>query len=376
MNGTEFMGMLRVTKNVINGISLVGGLSVAVMIFSAMVVDKKSMDRVSIRITLVISILDIFAAGFNIYGLGEDVEGIAYPMYETVVRWIALAYLFLNMSIAVNLQLVYVHEYAFDPRWERLYWFMSFGMATAFSMVIPVVFILDIEGVDMVVGGDETSIFICEWGLHLIWILLTSVYCSFVIAIVIHKLLKHEQRLKQPTRHQAVVDSPSIRPLIFRVAMYCAIPVITQTGYLVLTIVEFYYGAGTREQIAFMFVSTALPGTLNFIAFLIDPAFKKALYSLKAYHVCASSPFGWWQPSKCVDKEDANVVALPSSQHQPQVHLTNFASSIESFPKNDSRSNFRTSVAPSDSTCLQYTDETPSLLPMHQQRVTNYMRYL
>ncbi|KAJ9077808.1 hypothetical protein DSO57_1013233 [Entomophthora muscae] len=123
--------------NVLNIVSLLAAVAVVVVILGAKLVDRRSVDHVTIRITLAISILDIMAFITHVCKTTLDLQDMQYFAAQSLQHWLLLAYLFLNMSIAVNLQLVYVHEYEFNPTWEQLYWVVSFVLATLSALAAP-----------------------------------------------------------------------------------------------------------------------------------------------------------------------------------------------------------------------------------------------
>lgn len=121
----------------LNVASAAAALCVVAMILGAMALDRKTMNRVSIRITLAISVLDVGRAVGQILLYRARPVGVGCVAADFAMHWMMLAYLFLNMSIAANLQLIFLAGHGFDPRWERAYWAISFGAATLLALVPP-----------------------------------------------------------------------------------------------------------------------------------------------------------------------------------------------------------------------------------------------
>ncbi|KAJ9048177.1 hypothetical protein DSO57_1037656 [Entomophthora muscae] len=233
MDGDQYMEMLTTINVVLSVISIGAALVVAVMIVGGMVIDKKSMDRVSIRIMLAIAILDILLCSSNIVAFSQGYEGVVCILYESASQWIVLAYMFLNTSIAVNLQLVFVNDCAFNPKWERAYWIVSFGLATIlasaplgkqtrFDLISTAGYFLDVEDTSSCIGYDPDTMFIWHSALLLAWVIVACVCCSAVVTQVIYKLLKHEYNLRKEDTYdenswQGTRYSNVVRPLICRV---------------------------------------------------------------------------------------------------------------------------------------------------------------
>ncbi|KAJ9079207.1 hypothetical protein DSO57_1037745 [Entomophthora muscae] len=127
--------VILIVKDILNAISSIAALTVALLILGSTAIDKKSMDRVSVRITLVISILDFLYAIIVICFMGKGLEGLDCIVSDVVAQWLSLSYLFLNTSIAVNLHLIFVCGYASNPVWEKIYWAVSFGLSTVLSLI-------------------------------------------------------------------------------------------------------------------------------------------------------------------------------------------------------------------------------------------------
>ncbi|KAJ9088292.1 hypothetical protein DSO57_1024548 [Entomophthora muscae] len=204
---------------VVNGVSIIAASFVVAVIFSAMAIDKKTMNRVSIRITLAIAILDVLRSGFNLLTLEVELEGVACVIQEYLFNFMTLAYFFLNMSIATNLQLIFLNGYSFNPFWERGYWTASFGLAALISLCIPGGYLAGAEGSSKCMPGDGLVQHVWEWSYIFFWILVSVVYCSVIVALVITKLVRNEKNLSraltkntqgcdwQATRYNSIIKS-------------------------------------------------------------------------------------------------------------------------------------------------------------------------
>lgn len=104
----------------LNMLSLVSGLVVVGMILVGMHWRPRLMERVSLRFTLAISATDaVRALSFLLYAHNRD-PGVYCTLLSYSNQSLTLMYLFLTVSIAVNLQLAFVKPAV--ARWEGAYW--------------------------------------------------------------------------------------------------------------------------------------------------------------------------------------------------------------------------------------------------------------
>ncbi|KAJ9066882.1 hypothetical protein DSO57_1005262 [Entomophthora muscae] len=110
----------------LNLASVVCGLIVVAVIFGCMCVSYEIMDRVSIRFTLAISIVDVLKALTILFYTEYREDGAICSAISFSIYYFTLAYLFLNVAVALNLQLVFIHGMVFGK--ERLMWAVSLGL--------------------------------------------------------------------------------------------------------------------------------------------------------------------------------------------------------------------------------------------------------
>ncbi|KAI0217360.1 hypothetical protein L0F63_001729 [Massospora cicadina] len=276
-----FMNAINVYTNAVSGAC---GLMAVALILTINLIDHRLLDRVSIRFTLAISLVDFLKAGMiATYGKISPAEPLC-TLIAFSTQWLTLLYLFLNVAIAVNLQLVFVRGYAFNPLWERAYWFTSFFMAT----ILPT---FSLVGGKLGSGNSDEpceykhsrSPDACAWMFLtlLVWILASCAYCTVVVALTIVTLRRKATVLDRiagldPKAQEVKHD---IQRLILRVAFYCIIPVVTQTGFLVGRAVYCFAELPFALRLLAV-VGTDIPGILNLIAFFIDPAFSNAVRTI------------------------------------------------------------------------------------------------
>ncbi|KAJ9053642.1 hypothetical protein DSO57_1022287 [Entomophthora muscae] len=175
----------------LNLVSVVCGLVVVAVIFGCMCVSYEIMDRVSIRFTLAISIVDVLKA-FSIMLFtkcredGAICSAIGFSFY-----YFTLVYLFLNMTVALNLQLVFIHDIVFGK--EKLMWAVSLGLPLL--LLAPPLFSgrfgMTYEGglCDMRDPASyETEVYL--FSCFIVWGFLAIIYCTIAATMVNMQLYK------------------------------------------------------------------------------------------------------------------------------------------------------------------------------------------
>ncbi|KAJ9058887.1 hypothetical protein DSO57_1007826 [Entomophthora muscae] len=110
----------------LNLASVMCGLVVVAVVTGCMCVSYEIMDRVSIRFTLAISMVDVLKALIILFHLNYREDGAICSCISFLTYYFTLAYLFLNVAVALNLQFVFVHGILFDKEW--LMWAVSLGL--------------------------------------------------------------------------------------------------------------------------------------------------------------------------------------------------------------------------------------------------------
>ncbi|KAJ9079838.1 hypothetical protein DSO57_1031427 [Entomophthora muscae] len=282
---TDFVVFFAVNTT-LNVVSLVSGLAVVVMILVGRKQRPTMMNRVSIRFTLAISAVDaVRAVSFLIYAYNRD-TGFICTLLSYSNQSLTLMYLFLTASIAANLQLAFINHTA--PKQGYLFWCVSVLAA----LVLP--------ALPMAAGRlgfdpkthtceykDSTSIdsFMWLWATFLGWVVLSCVYCTVVVSLTTFRLKSQSAFLtnmlltKSPSKtpEQLLHLRRSISKLAIRVSLYCMIPLATQSTHIVMRIYEYYDPIPSLFTAYLSAIPTELPGLLNLIAFLLDPAFTNTL---------------------------------------------------------------------------------------------------
>lgn len=115
----------------VNYVSLVAALVVIVLMLALWLYDKKLVDRVSLRLNVLISVTDLLkSAGLVIFTIAQGTQsGLSCQISPILVVWSMNQYIFLTMCIAFNLQYLFLMGKPFNPYYERWYYILSIGLS-------------------------------------------------------------------------------------------------------------------------------------------------------------------------------------------------------------------------------------------------------
>ncbi|KAJ9066932.1 hypothetical protein DSO57_1005008 [Entomophthora muscae] len=255
-----------------------------------MCVSYEIMDRVSIRFTLAISIVDVLQALIFLFLIkykedGAICSGIGFSSF-----YLTLTYLFLNAAVALNLQLVFVHGIVFDKEW--LMWTVSLGFPLL--LLAPPLFAgrfgLTYEGgVCDIRDPKSYETYAYLFSCFTVWGFLAIIYCTIAVVMVNMQLYKKKTVIDSiiQTKRCASADilcdnlvlKKKILKLINRVSMYCIIPIITQLWFLIVCLMLYHEEIPVTLRL-FSIVGTDIPGILNLVVLLLDPAFAAAFEAI------------------------------------------------------------------------------------------------
>ncbi|KAI0234226.1 hypothetical protein L0F63_007522, partial [Massospora cicadina] len=176
-------------SNLLNLISLLCGLLVITTIIFINWVDRRLLDRVSLRLALAIAVTDALRAIAILINKIFQVRGALCTALAVSIPWLTLVYIFLTASIAFNLQLVVLGGKAFNRKWEPYYW----------GQLAPM---------DLSTVSSKPEFSYDRYR-----------YSSF----------EEQQELR-----------PKLKRLVRSIAFYCMVPVVTHTGFCILTIHNYY----------------------------------------------------------------------------------------------------------------------------------------
>ncbi|KAI0233915.1 hypothetical protein L0F63_001422 [Massospora cicadina] len=280
---------------VLNVACILCGLSAATIILMVMWLDRAAMDRVSIRFTLAVAVVDALNAGMILfYTLIHDDTGFC-TFISLASHWLMLFYLFLNVCIALNLQLVFVHGLVLGRRFEYSLWAGTFLLPTVLMLFGLASgrygFDVDSQYCEIRDPLAPTSI-VTVWTTFLGWALASIVYCAIAVTLVMVSLRTKASAisdvcLKKGSRHLLQDNCQlkrKIHKLIKRISLYCIIPVVTQSGYLVLRVILSYTDELPLVIRYVSVIGSDITGILNLMVLFVDPAFTTAIQSIIKSH--------------------------------------------------------------------------------------------
>ncbi|KAK9722025.1 hypothetical protein K7432_002997 [Basidiobolus ranarum] len=234
----------------LNSASIVCGSLVLVIFFLLRFYEPKLMDRVSLRLTAAISLVDVLRAAVYIVFTFVSSAGPACRFSAWAIIFLTNCYIFLTCMIAFNLQYVFLHNRPYQHRLEKKYFIIS--MFLSLATTLPAL-ICDRVGWDDNTGAcwwknySSVRTKIWEWGSFLIWVIVGTIYCLVVIILVVIKLEKNKSRLKilnqaslleelPTTRGKRMESHRTVNKLVTRITLYILIPILTQGGFILMEI--------------------------------------------------------------------------------------------------------------------------------------------
>ncbi|KAI9292791.1 hypothetical protein K502DRAFT_294807 [Neoconidiobolus thromboides FSU 785] len=119
---------------VLNTSSIVGGLIVVITSIVMMLKKERLLDRVSIRLSTMISLNDIIRSGVIIFYNKYEESGAICEATAISLTFLTLVYIFLYIFMAFNSQLIIIHDKELSPKREYFYW----GITIAFSFILAI----------------------------------------------------------------------------------------------------------------------------------------------------------------------------------------------------------------------------------------------
>jgi hypothetical protein len=226
-------------------ISIIGGTIVLLIIIFMYFYDKKLVNRVSLRLTAMISFVDVLSG----------LTTIAYAFYQhqdtpecigiaTGLSFFPQLYLFLTVMIAFNLQIVFLHSKKVSSFSDR--WYVPAALLMALATNIPPL-VYNRFGYDtdtkFCIYRNMFSRETTWWRLatFIIPVASSMIYCTTVLVIVVCKLIFEHRQLVEaiPSQSSATLSAKAKRQkllllkLVSRISLYAAIPLLTVCGIIV-----------------------------------------------------------------------------------------------------------------------------------------------
>ncbi|RUS14265.1 hypothetical protein BC937DRAFT_94081 [Endogone sp. FLAS-F59071] len=288
-------------NNYVNYVSLAAAFLVVVIMLALWLYDKKLVDRVSLRLNVLISVTDLLkSAGLVVFTIAEVAQsGLSCQISPILVVWSMNQYIFLTTCIAFNLQYLFLLGKPFNPYYERWYYILSIGLSFL-TGILP--FIGGVFGYDLAqqacwyTPSYTTISQIWEYSTLLIPNIAATSYCIVVFIMVVHKIQQEnrtlESQLNQPSgfissktptaaEQQLKKSKKAINRAVRRIILYLTIPPLTQLGFLASEIWMYVHLEASYALNLWGIPMVALAGLLNLAAFLLDPAILNAIDMIK-----------------------------------------------------------------------------------------------
>ncbi|KAL1917312.1 uncharacterized protein VTP21DRAFT_4968 [Calcarisporiella thermophila] len=291
---------LTIKANVIlNILSIIGGLLVIVLTLLLWLYDRNFVNRVSIRLNLAISVIDIIKAAIIYSYTFADGAGWWCGFSVFLINFLTNLYLVMSSMIAYNLQHVILMEKQLRPWMERwIYFFGSFVIALAFSLPPYIAGRF---------GSDEATAscwYVDSWTYtSRVWIwaatiipnIITILYCNVVVGVVVAKIIRENKALLSRTTISTGMETHTpnhisslqrrtqlaINRVVTRILLYPIIPFVTQTLFIASEIYTQVHNEINLPLSLAGNIGTDLPGILNCVAFLLDPAFLNSVSRIR-----------------------------------------------------------------------------------------------
>ncbi|ORY02115.1 hypothetical protein K493DRAFT_312187 [Basidiobolus meristosporus CBS 931.73] len=266
----------------LTALSLGCSLTVVVAVLTIFRYRRKYADRVSFRLAFMLICVDVFLALFHIldYVLYIPSRVCTFSAWGTLTC--ELMTIFLNVTIAYNLQVVFLQEKSNIKQFEKLFVGGSLALAVTLSSIVAIGGKLGYDPNDGVacwyinVGTSPTIIY--EWTCELSWIVLELWYLLIVISLVAHKLIKQSAMLRErsqnecfETKKQQLYTAKMVNYAVRRITLYPLVPLLAHSSKMITLIFSY---SGTPIPFWLRIITFSLivsQGTLDSIVFLFDP---------------------------------------------------------------------------------------------------------
>ncbi|RKP14840.1 hypothetical protein BJ684DRAFT_14867 [Piptocephalis cylindrospora] len=301
---------IRATCIPLNIISLIACVLVLLAYTAARIYRPQLTDRVSLRLTIGLTVADLLFASFQIIGL-SPVRTNTSLCAASVWGYVASSLLatFLTVCLAFNLHVVFVSGARNTHSYERWYFLVSLLAAVLISLA-P--FIGKRYGFD---DKEQTCWFrdvesgiglLWAWLTLYLWVILGILYCTLAVSVILLHLhrgkrkMQHRQIVGIPTENDstgpesppskeerrpsvqgrrknvpALPPSPNaivLNRIVTRLIMYPVVLVVAQSLNVAVEMSAFDSGSYNFPLYLASFIATSSQGLLNSLVFLVDPA--------------------------------------------------------------------------------------------------------
>ncbi|ORX89612.1 hypothetical protein K493DRAFT_305621 [Basidiobolus meristosporus CBS 931.73] len=250
--------------------------------------DAKLADRVSLRLTFYVSIADLVYSVFQVFSYVIEQPGFWCSFSVWGYVNFSLLSVYLKGLIAFSLQLIFVHQIKDTKRYEA--WYIvgaiigSFIPATAPALAGMYGW-LEWEHTCWYLNDGLFDGYVWEWLSYYIWVLMSVIYSTFTIVIVLKKIYTRTREIELEFEGGKKVAFSSIaqrnafeaiKQAAYRVAWYPIISLFTRFFELLNAVYTYHQGEFPYWVNVGGVITAASPGTITAIVFLFDPSLKHA----------------------------------------------------------------------------------------------------
>ncbi|CAG8509898.1 5059_t:CDS:2 [Paraglomus brasilianum] len=358
-------------NNWLSVVSIVGGLIVLIVMISIWLYDRKLVNRVSLRLTAVISFVDILAAISVIaYTRVSGEDNIGCMILGWTLSFLPQCYLFLTVMIAFNLQLVFLHRRKVASFSDK--WYIPAAIFIAFIINLPPA-IFHVFGYESTFSTclyrtDEFSPkAILYWKLFtfIIPCAVTMIYCTVILSIIVFKIKFVNKKIasigggtssrrSEKERQKEIL----VLKLVSRITLYAVVPLITVGGIVVTYIFDVVAPETPFGVVVWSVVGSSLPGFFNCLAFLFDPAIHNALRKIKKDLISKYGPSSPFSPpmsplSPLTAFSPTIIISSNNSSKLSSTHRGSYINAMRPNVKDLKSGNMRLSLNPVGMTKLE-----------------------
>ncbi|ORX96422.1 hypothetical protein K493DRAFT_371047 [Basidiobolus meristosporus CBS 931.73] len=245
-------------------------------------------ESISFRLSIWIAVVDIFYSLFNILNHAFTNPGFLCTSSAWGISFTSLAFVFLSVSLAFNLQATVVHNRLERPEWERIYILASIVLALLLSL-IPLPFgVFGYDKKNNICWFISTHKHRAVWETltFLSWSILGVIYSMVVVAMITERFVRQVRCISAlenlSDSHSINVDRSKIINLTaLFITFYALVPAITQTFNL---LAEFMILDGMKVSFPLLMaavISSSIQGIVNSVVFALDPTLRLAISEIR-----------------------------------------------------------------------------------------------
>ncbi|KAJ9062198.1 hypothetical protein DSO57_1013254 [Entomophthora muscae] len=256
---------------ILNSLSAASALCV-VAVFGLLVKrGSPVVDRVSVRLQAGISLIDLMRHVQVFFSASGD-DSLLCKFLGFFDVSLEHAYWYLNICIALNMQLVLIHGLCPNKKWEMCYWTYSFlGILTfVFPLSALDIFGKSNSGSCYIKNGIELNDTI-EMVYYIIPSTVTIIYCLIISLAAIFKVYRTVALSELPKSQEIFLYTSENKAVVRRVAMYPIACFLTNVGmnvHILYGLLNEYPSPGLHIWAKAGLYAT---GLFNLLAFMADP---------------------------------------------------------------------------------------------------------